>query len=366
MNTYMLTSGVSFNENGEEMRSVMSREVARSLVERRPRGGVHADAKLESALVHGRALQNLEQDLSRAAEHAKHARAPRTRDAYARAWERFAEYARAHGAAPLPASPLIVAAYLAHLDAEGLGPSTMDVALAAIVDAHRAARADPLPTNDPAVRDVRAGLRARRGTRPRAKAALSPAELHEMITSLPPDIGGARDRALLLVGFASAVRRSELVALHVHHVTWHARGVVVLVARSKGDQEGAGVEIPIHVAPGPLCPVTALRTWLDIARVDSGPIFRSVDRWGRVGRSALTAGHVAKVVQRAAARVGLDAHELAGHSLRAGFATSAASVGATLPEIARITRHASVDMVMKYIRQGTMFALDPLRGVLHR
>lgn len=318
-------------------------------------------ASLDATDVHA----GLADDVLRAAEHAAHARAPNTRRKYARAWERWAAYALEHGARELPAAPLVVAAYLAHLDAEGLSPASLDVALAAIADRHRAAR-HPLPSNDPAVRDVRAGIRARRGTRPRSKAALSPAELHEMIDALPPDLSGARDRALLLVGFGAALRRSELVALLVDHVAWHARGVALLVARSKGDQEGAGVEIPIHAAPGSLCPVVALRTWLDAAAITSGPIFRSVDRWGRVGRAALSARAVAVVIKRAAVRVGLDACELAGHSLRAGFATTAASQGANMAEIGRITRHASEGMIRRYIRAGTLFERDPLRGALAR
>jgi integrase len=186
-----------------------------------------------------------------------------------------------------------------------------------------------------------------------------------MISALPPDLAGTRDRALLLVGFGAALRRSELSALRVEHLAWHARGVVVLVARSKTDQLGAGVEVPIHAAPGPLCPVDALRAWLDAAGITSGSVFRSVSRWGRVGE-ALDGRHVAEVVKRAARRVGLDPRELGGHSLRAGFATTAASVGANMAEIARITRHEGDQMLRRYIRFGTLFDRDPLRGSLTR
>jgi len=307
----------------------------------------------------------LANDVLRAAEHAQHARAENTHRSYVRAWEQWSTYAHEHGACALPASPLVVAAYIAHMDAEGLGTSTIDVSLAAIVDRHRAARL-PLPTNDPVVRDVRGGIRARRGTRPQCKAALGPFELQEMIDALPPDLSGMRDRALLLVGFGAALRRSELVALRVEHVAWHARGIVVLIARSKGDQEGRGIEVPIHAAPGPLCPVAALRAWLDAAGIVNGPVFRSVSRWRYVGRDALDARHVAEVIKRSAKRVGIDPRVLAGHSLRAGFATTAASVGAHMAEIARVTRHSSDGMLRRYIRAGTMFDRDPLRGVLVR
>lgn len=322
---------------------------------------VHVVSGVEDISLHAK----LADDVRRAAEHAKHARASSTRRAYARAWEAWTAYAEAHSANALPASPLVVAAYLAHLDAEGLGASSIDVALASIVDAHRAADLDP-PTTDRRVRDVRAGLRAQRGTRHRAKAALAPFELREMIGALPPDLKGTRDRALLLCGFASALRRSELVALFVEDLEFTSRGVVFLVRRSKTDQQGQGVEVPIHAAPGPLCPVAALRAWLEASGIESGPVFRSVSRWGRVGSSPLSDRFVASVVKHAAARVGLEPRELGGHSLRSGFATTAARQGANLAEIGAITRHASADQIAKYIRRGTLFEADPLRGALAR
>lgn len=309
------------------------------------------------------ASSRLAEDVARAAEHAVHARAVNTRRSYAREWERWEAYAFDHGASALPASPLVVAAYMAHLDAEGLAPSSLDVAMSAITDRHRAARV-PLPSNDPVVRDVMAGIRARRGTRPRAKAPLSPIDLRAMLEALPSTVLGVRDRALLLVGFAAALRRAELVALEVTHVSFHREGIIVHVARSKTDQLGEGADVPVHAAGGALCPVRALRAWLDATKIVGGPIFRRVDRWGRVGTNALTGRAVALIVKKAAERAGIDADELAGHSLRAGFATTAARAGANLAEIGRVTRHASEGMIRRYIRQGTAFERDPLRGEL--
>ena len=309
------------------------------------------------------ASPSLAEDVARAAAHAMHARSANTRRSYARDWERWEAYAFEHGASALPASPLVVAAYMAHLDAEGLAPSSLDVAMAAIVDRHRAARV-ALPSNDPAVRDVMAGIRAHRGTRPRAKAPLSPTDLRAMLEALPSTTLGVRDRALLLVGFAAALRRAELVALDVAHVSFHREGIIVHVARSKTDQLGEGADVPVHAAGGALCPVQALRAWLDASKIVGGPIFRRVDRWGRVGTNALTGRAVALIVKKAAERAGLDAEDLAGHSLRAGFATTAARAGANLAEIGRVTRHASEGMIRRYIRQGTAFERDPLRGVL--
>ena len=201
-------------------------------------------------------------------------------------------------------------------------------AMSAITDRHRAARV-PLPSNDPVVRDVMAGIRARRGTRPRAKAPLSPMDLRAM--------------------------------LEVAHVSFHREGILVHVARSKTDQLGEGADVPVHAAGGALCPV---REWLDATKIVGGPIFRRVDRWGRVGTNALTGRAVALIVKKAAERAGIDANELAGHSLRAGFATTAARAGANLAEIGRGTRHASEGMIRRYIRQRTAFERDLLRGVL--
>jgi len=309
------------------------------------------------------ASSRLAEDVARAAAHAVHARAVNTRRAYAREWERWEAYAFDHGAIALPASPLVVAAYVAHLDAEGLAPSSLDVAMSAITDRHRAARV-PLPSNDPVVRDVMAGIRARRGTRPRAKAPLSPMDLRAMLEALPSTVLGVRDRALLLLGFAAALRRAELVAVEVAHVSFHREGILVHVARSKTDQVGEGADVPVHAAGGALCPVRALHAWLDASKIVGGPIFRRVDRWGRIGTNALTGRAVALIVKKAAERAGLDAEELAGHSLRAGFATTAARAGANLAEIGRVTRHASEGMIRRYIRQGTAFERDPLRGTL--
>ena len=302
-------------------------------------------------------------DVARAAHHARNARAASTRHAYARAWDRFAAYALEQHTHALPADPLVVCAYLAHLDHEGLSPSTLELALASIAARHRAARCIS-PTEDARVGDVIAGIRATRGSRAKGKAPITADVLAAMVDLLPDSLLGLRDRALLLVGFAGAFRRSELVALHVHHVTWHREGMIVHVARSKTDQQGEGADVPIFAAPGPLCPVAALRAWLAGAGIQAGAIFRAVDSKGRVAGVGLSDRTVALIVKRAAARLGLDARELAGHSLRAGFATSAARVGANLAEIGRVTRHASEGQIRRYIRLGTAFDRDPLRGLL--
>jgi integrase len=167
---------------------------------------------------------------------------------------------------------------------------------------------------------------------------------------------GARDRALLLLGFAGAFRRSELVALDIDDVQITREGMIVTIRRSKTDQEGAGqkVGIPRGRHPG-TCPVKALAAWLGLAGIEAGAIFRPITRHGLIQPGRLTDRSVARIVQRTAEAAGLDPSQFAGHSLRAGLATSAAMAGAEERDIMRQTRHKSVVVARRYIRDGSLF-----------
>jgi integrase len=160
---------------------------------------------------------------------------------------------------------------------------------------------------------------------PRGRAAPHP-ELRRVLAALPATLHGARDRALLLVGWAGAFRRSALVSLDVADLLFTpAEGVAVTLRRDKTDQERRGRVLAIPFgSSAEVCPVRSVRAWLDVAGVSEGPIFRAVDRHGRVGAARLSDRAVALVVQNVAAAIDLDAATFAGHSLRAGFATSAA------------------------------------------
>jgi integrase len=157
------------------------------------------------------------------------------------------------------------------------------------------------------------------------------------------------------------LRRSELVGLRCADIEDHDDGLVVIVRASKTDQEGQGHRVPVAKGRDRFtCPVRALRAWLAVACPEgcdgSQPIFRRVDRWGSVGSSALTGRAVAMIVKRAAEAAGLDPERYAGHSLRAGFATTAAANGATERQIANVTRHRSMDVLRGYIREANLFA----------
>ena len=189
-----------------------------------------------------------------------------------------------------------------------------------------------------------------------ARLRVTVLDLREMVEELGIDAAGCRDRALLLLGFAGALRRSELVGIDVEDVVEVPDGLTVHLRRSKTDQEGAGRLVGIPYGSNPsTCPVRAWRAWLELSGITEGPAFRSVDRHGRVGSTRLTAQAVALVVKRHALRAGLDPGEVAGHSLRAGLATAAAEAGVPERVIAATTGHKGTAMLRRYIREGSLF-----------
>ena len=277
-----------------------------------------------------------------------------TRRAYRADWRAFDAWCSVRGRASLPAAPTTLAFYLTD-QAELLKTSTLQRRLAAIAQAHRLA-GHPAPTEDATVRMVWRGIRRAKGTLQVGKAALLTNDVRAIVVALPLSTIGTRDRALLLLGFAGAFRRSELVALDVADVEVTHEGLAVLIRRSKTDQEGEGqkIGIPRGSRPG-TCPVRAYTAWLELAGIVDGPIFRPVNRHGQIQPGRLTDRSVARVVQRAAEAAGLDPANYAGHSLRAGLATAAAMAGAEERDIMRQTRHKSVAVARRYIRDGSLF-----------
>src|SRR5450631_1096372 len=178
-----------------------------------------------------------------------------------------------------------------------------------------------------------------------------------MLEKLPATRVGLRDRAVLLLGFAGAFRRAELVSLDVSDLEFSSAGLIVTLRTSKTDQEKSGRRLGIPFgSTEATCPVRAVQAWLETARIVDGPVFRPLDRFQRVQPTRLSAERVALIVKRRAKAVGLDPARYAGHSLRAGLATSAAAAGASERVIKSQTGHRSADMVRKYIREGSLFS----------
>lgn len=296
------------------------------------------------------------------------ARSERTRAAYRFQLEAFSAWLSAHGLGTAWAEPSTVALYIRHRATVGgaRGPwkvSSLAQALAAISEATKAAGL-PSPRESSIVREEWKGLRRTVGTAPDRAAPLLAADLARVVDALPDTVGGLRDRALLVLGFACALRRSELVALDVADLRFTRDGLVITVRRSKVDQEGEGTTIGAPYGSNPAtCPVRSVRAWLEAAGVADGPVFRAVNRAGRIG-GALDGTDVARIVRRSVARIGMDPAAFSGHSLRAGLATSASAAGRDDRAIMRQGRWRSRTMVDRYVREGSLFRDNAAAGLL--
>jgi site-specific recombinase XerD len=298
-----------------------------------------------------------------AREYAKAARSEETKRAYRSDWQSFASWCEDRGVQPMPAVSRTVAAYLAHLANSGRRVSTISRALVSISEAHKA-RGEQSPAGSPVVKAVLRGLRRKLGVAPQQKAPILADQLKAMARALPTDLQGLRDRAMLLVGFAGAFRRSELVALNTGDVVFSEEGLEITLRRSKTDQDGASHKIGVpYGSTAKACPVRSLRAWLDAASITNGAVFRSVSPDNVVGSRASDRA-VARAVKRAAEHAGLDASLFAGHSLRAGLATTAAKAGKSERAIMKQTRHRSTTMVRRYIRDADLFDDNAAAGLL--
>ncbi|GLS46944.1 tyrosine-type recombinase/integrase [Methylobacterium brachythecii] len=295
---------------------------------------------------------DLEALAARAAGLAEGARADATRKAYRSDWRHFAGWCAGHGLVDLPAMPSTVGLYLAAHETL-LSIATLTRRLSAIAVAHRMA-GHPMDTRHPAIRDVMRGLRRANGVAQGHAEALTVPLLRRLLATCGDRLLDQRDRALLLVAFGAALRRSELVALEVADIAVVPDGLRIAIRRSKGDQEGEGVVIAVGRTGSETCPAAAYTTWLGAAGIMDGAVFRGINRHGQLGRR-LSTDAIAEIVQKRAAAAGLEAGLFSGHSMRAGFATSAAQAGVEERLIMRQTRHRSAATVRRYIRDGQLF-----------
>lgn len=287
-----------------------------------------------------------------AARYAAAAVSANTSRAYKADWAHFTGFCAAAGLEPMPASAEVVGAYITSLADAGAAAATIDRRLSTIRAAHRAAGHEP-PSSE-ALRLLRRGIRRTIGTAQEAAAALGLEDVRRMVAALPADCidDAARDRAVILVGFAAALRRSEVAALQAEDVRFESAGMVITLRRSKTDQEGAGRTVAVPFARrSEVCAVRALQAWIERAGITSGSLFG-------IGEKT-----VCRIVQRAAERAGIDAERVSGHSLRAGFATAAAAAGVHERDIQRQTGHKSTAVLRRYIRAGEVWR-DNAAGAL--
>ncbi|WP_246231735.1 site-specific integrase [Sinorhizobium alkalisoli] len=253
----------------------------------------------------------------------------------------------------VPAGDITVARYLAE-HADTLTVATLMRRLATLSKAH-AAKGLRSPTDSELVKATIRGIKRRHGTaRAEAKPLLRD-DLFLLLERTPDDLKGARDRALLLVGFAGGFRRSELVGLNVQDVDHVKQGVVLALRKSKTDQTAVGRKVAIPFGRSRWCPVHALDKWLDQSGIRTGPLFRPVNRHGHSWGQRLSGEAVSLIVKERLIAAGIDPTGYSGHSLRAGFATSAAMAGVSTWKIRQQTGHASDAMLLRYVRDGELF-----------
>lgn len=295
----------------------------------------------------------------------RHALSDNTWRAYEADWKVFSAWCAENGVQSLPAHPDSIAGFLSD-DAMTHKMSTVERRLTAISYFHKVAGANSessekdmwSPTTSRRVGLVVDGLQRQFGTRPTRKKAADDEVMRAVLNTIDgTTLAGLRDRALLLLGFAGAFRRSALCALHVDDLTFTKVGVDVVIRRGKEDPKGKGRVLGIVSTGGALCPVAALKTWLGAAKITAGPIFRGMTRWGTIRQKALDSATVARVLKTAISKAGLSAEDFGAHSLRAGHITVAVRRGAQLWEVMRTSGHRSVEMVNRYIREA-----DTVRG----
>lgn len=300
-----------------------------------------------------------------AAAFAENSLSDNTRRAYAGRWKSFCAWCARHERAPLPCSPATVTSFITFL-ARDHKVSTISQHLTVIRFAHRL-HEHPDPTANNAVKAVWQGIRRTLGVAQDQVSALEIDQLRQMMRAIDrATVKGARDAAMILLGVAGALRRSELVALDCDDVDFVDEGVIVRVRRSKTDQEGAGelVGVPRAIS-AEICPVRALAHWFTLSPPASGqPVFLALYKGGKSRGHGLRGEAVAIVVKEVALRAGLNPKKFSGHTLRATLATAASAAGAQVQEIKRHGRWRSSEVVFRYIRPSQLFKENPAARML--
>jgi len=315
-----------------------------------------------------------------AADYRRAARADNTRRAYRAGVAAFTEWCAMHRQTALPASPATVAAFLAAEAGRGLAVNTLRLRHAALRYLHLLAGYPP-PTASPLVSATFAGIRRAHRRPLRKKTALVLDPLRAAMREIPDTLPGLRDRALLLVGFAAALRPSELAGLDIAALTRHEDGITLLLPWRKNDQEAHGTTVWLPVGKTDLCPVRALEAWLAAAEISEGPLFRRLWRLPpprvrqgakrkpgadhyRLGSNPIDTDSIALVVKKWTGLAGLDAAAFAGHSLRRGAISSGVAQGVHIARLKQFSGHASLKSLEEYVELDELRHNHPLKDVL--
>lgn len=294
--------------------------------------------------------------------HLANSKAENTKRAYRNDWTQFSEWCEKYGMKDLPADPETLVYYITFLG-KTLKASSIKRKMTAISQRHETA-GYPSPTKTALVKGVWDGIQRKIGIKEEGKDALWLEELRHVVQAIPQNkVIGVRNRALLVIGWAGALRRSELVQLNIEDVSITRDGLILHLNKSKTDQKGEGQEVALPYGSNPLtCPVRSLEDLLTVSDITEGPIFRRIDRHGNVlGR--LTPQSVRLIVKDCCEKVGLDSDRYGAHSLRSGFCSTAAKAGKAEHQIMKQTRHKRSDSLQRYIKKANLFDDNAASGI---
>ena len=297
----------------------------------------------------------------------QNSKANNTVRAYRSDFNDFSLFCAKNGFKSLPSNPKIVSLYLTHLSTKNSKISTLKRRLVSIGVIHKL-KGHYLDTKHPAIIENIMGIKRRKGSIQNGKKPILINDLKKIINVIDQlnnkEIKKLRDRTIILIGFSGGFRRNEIVSLNHDDLDFVDEGVKIIIRRSKTDQFGEGsIKALPYFDSDQYCPVVSLKKWLNITKINSGPIFRRFSKGSRLLDTRLTNQTIALLIKKYLDLANIDSKNYSGHSLRSGFATSAAESGAEERSIMEMTGHKSTEMVRRYIKQANLFKNNALNKI---
>ena len=297
----------------------------------------------------------------------KSSKANNTVRAYQSDFNDFGLFCAKNGFKSLPTEPKIISLYLTYLSTKNIKMSTLKRRLVSISVIHRL-NGHYIDTKHPSIIENIMGIKRRKGSIQRGKKPILISDLKNIINIIDEyneeEIKRLRDRSIILIGFSGGFRRNEIVTIEYDDLDFVQEGLKINVKRSKTDQFGEGFVKALPYFDNQLyCPVVSLKDWLNISKIDSGPVFRRFNKGSKLSEKRLTDQSVALLIKEYLNLAGIDSKNYSGHSLRSGFATSAAESGAEERNIMAMTGHKSTEMVRRYIKEANLFKNNALNKI---
>ncbi len=297
----------------------------------------------------------------------QNSKASNTVRAYKSDYKDFALFCVQNGFKNLPSEPKIISLYLTHLSTKNVKLSTIKRRLVSIGVIHKI-KGHYLDTKHPVIVENLMGIKRRKGIVQKGKKPILINELKQLLDVIDQqkfeDIKKLRDKSIILIGFSGGFRRNEIVSLDYDDLDFVNEGVKITIKRSKTDQFGEGSLKAIPYFENNLyCPVTTLKRWLNVSKISKGPLFRRFTKGLKMTQNRLTDQTVALLIKEYLFKAGIDNKNYSGHSLRSGFATTAAESGVEERSIMAMTGHKSAEMVRRYIKEANLFKNNALNKI---